>query len=135
MSDDAPGAAEPTAETPYREVWTTDEFREVVFENERPVIVDFWAAWCQPCIRMAPVFAELAAQHPEVQFVKVDSDRASAVSRAAGVRGLPTFGFYWQGEVRDVMVGAQTRAQLEKRVKWIKDIAAGKGFFARLLGR
>lgn len=117
------------------EAWTIEDFEEKVLRAERPVVVDFWAAWCSPCMAMAPVFEKLAAAHPDVAFVKVDTDRAPDIARLAGIRSLPTFGLFWQGQVRDILIGARTPAQLEKRIRWLTDIAAGKGLIARLLGR
>lgn len=117
------------------EVWTKDEFVETVLEAEVPVVVDFWAAWCQPCLRLAPIFEALAADHPDVRFAKVDTDRAQAVARAVGIKSMPTIGFYLNGRLEDVFVGVRTRKQLEKRIVALKDKAAGKGFFQRLLGR
>ncbi len=130
-----------TADTPeappagITEVWTKDEFLETVLEAEMPVVVDFWAAWCGPCGRLAPIFAALAEAHPEVRFVKVDTDRARAIAEAVGIKSLPTIGFYLNGRLEDVFVGVRTRKQLEKRIVSLQDKAAGKGFFQRLLGR
>lgn len=132
MTDAQPPAAEGG---PILEAWTREEFVELVFEAEVPVVVDFWAAWCQPCIAMAPVFAALAEAHPEVRFVKVDTDRAPDIARAVGIKSMPTFGFYWRGELQDVFVGARTRKQLEQRIEALAAKAAGKGLLARLFGR
>jgi thioredoxin 1 len=118
-----------------KEAWTVEDFELMVLAAERPVVVDFWAAWCGPCIAMAPVFVRLAEQHPDVDFVKVDTDRAPDIARLAGIRSLPTFGLFWQGQVRDILIGGRTPAQLDKRIRWLTDIAAGKGLIARLLGR
>ena len=134
--DASPDAeAQPDVEDPITEVFTPEDFRAAVFESDKPVIVDFWAAWCQPCMRMAPLFAELAERYPAVRFVKVETDRAPEIARLMRIKGLPTFALVWQGEVRDVVVGAQTRKQLVKHVERLVARAEGKGFFQRLLGR
>ena len=130
-----PSPESPPSASPIIELWTKDEFVETVFESEVPVVVDFWAAWCQPCARLAPIFAALAEAHPEVRFVKVDTDRARPIAQAVGIKSLPTIGFYYKGRLDDVFVGMRTRKQLEKRIVALKDKAAGKGFFQRLLGR
>ncbi|MCA9540022.1 MAG: thioredoxin family protein [Myxococcales bacterium] len=124
-----------SAASPIIEVWTKDEFVENVLEAESPVVVDFWAAWCQPCVHLAPIFIALAEAHPEVRFVKVDADRARPIAEAVGIKSLPTIGFYFNGRLEDVFIGARSRPQLEKRIVALKDKAAGKGFFQRLLGR
>lgn len=116
------------------EAWSPQEFRELVFEADQPVIVDFWASWCQPCIRMAPVFEAMAEKYPAVRFVKVDTDRASEIARLMKVKGLPTFALIWKGDVRDVFVGAQTPKQLEKHITRLIAISEGKGLLKRLFG-
>merc|ERR1712227_576174 len=58
------------------------------------VVVDFTASWCGPCQRIAPVFAKLAEEMPDVVFVKVDVDENEETASACGIQAMPTFQFY-----------------------------------------
>lgn len=112
------------------------DFDETVMGSDQPVVVDFYADWCGPCKAMAPMFERLADRYEgEVRFVKVDTERAPEIAQALGIRGLPTMALVAGGQIRDVIVGAKPEAYLEKRIQWLQDVAAGKGFIARLLGR
>ncbi len=64
------------------------------------VVVDFYATWCGPCVRAAPVFAQLSIdmEGKPVEFWKVDVDKATAVSRREGISCMPTFKFYRVGD-------------------------------------
>ena len=81
------------------------DFEKVVFESEKPVIVDFFATWCGPCKMLAPVISELAEEHPEILFVKVDVDEAPALASAFGVVSIPTVVAVKGGEVKATHVG------------------------------
>merc|ERR1719265_1622258 len=61
------------------------------------VVVDFTASWCGPCQRIAPVFAKLADEMPDVKFVKVDVDENEETAAACGIQAMPTFQFYKGG--------------------------------------
>ena len=66
-------------------------FERHVAQSELPVLVDFWAPWCQPCLRMAPYFAAAAAQlEPEFRLAKVDTDAQNALGVRYEIRSIPT---------------------------------------------
>ncbi|KAH6801759.1 thioredoxin 2 [Perilla frutescens var. frutescens] len=79
------------------------------------MVVDFTATWCGPCKFMAPIFEEMAAKYTDVEFVKIDVDQLSDVSREFGVQAMPTFLLLKQGKEVDRVVGAK-KDELEKKI-------------------
>jgi len=81
------------------------------------MIVDFTAVWCGPCQRIAPFFAELAAEYSGALFVKVDVDELEEVMQGAEVMAMPTFQVYKKGEKVDTLTGANNDklAQMVKK--------------------
>ena len=88
-----------------------------IASTELPVLADFWAAWCGPCKGMAPTFAAVARQMPEVRFVKVDSDAAPAASARYNIRSIPTLILFKGGTELARLSGAVPAAQL---TAWIR---------------
>jgi thioredoxin 1 len=91
---------------------TDDSFHAEVLESERPVIVDFWAAWCGPCRVMSPILEELAAERPDLRVVKVDTDRNQRVAAEYGVLSMPTFMVFRDGAPVGQIVGARPKQRL-----------------------
>ncbi len=88
-------------------------FDRTVLGAEVPVLVDFYADWCNPCRMMAPLIDEIAREKAgELLVVKLDTDQAPAISRRYGVRGIPFFGRFEQGMMVKTAVGAVGREGL-----------------------
>jgi thioredoxin 1 len=96
---------------------TDATFAAEVLANDVPVLVDFWAEWCPPCHRLAPVLDELAAEYAgRARIVKVDADTNPETVRAYGILAMPTLSLFHGGELWSQVVGAQPRAKLRAQI-------------------
>ncbi|MFY0482734.1 thioredoxin [Flavobacterium sp. PLA-1-15] len=85
---------------------TDATFDEVVLKSEKPVVVDFWAAWCGPCRMVGPVIDEIATEYEGKATVgKVDVDANQEFAAKYGVRNIPTVLVFQNGEVVGRQVG------------------------------
>ena len=93
---------------------TDATFEQEVLQNERPVVVDFWAAWCGPCKMVAPEMEKIAAKYAgSVDVVKVDVDANPGLSRAFNIMSIPTIAFFQPGKQPMGVVGFRPAEQLE----------------------
>jgi thioredoxin 1 len=94
---------------------TQDNFQGTVLENEKPVLVDFWAEWCGPCHMIAPVVEQIAKERDGSLVVgKLDVDSNSAIAQRYNVQGIPFIGLFENGQLTRHAVGAMPKAQLER---------------------
>jgi thioredoxin 1 len=92
---------------------TESTFNEAIMTSPVPVVVEFWAEWCPPCRTMAPVLDSIAADFEDrLQVVKVNSDEHPELARRYEVMGVPTILAFSEGQLRQRMVGARSRARL-----------------------
>lgn len=96
---------------------TDETFEEVVLNAERPIIVDFWAAWCGPCRMVSPELEKIADKYAgSIDVVKMDVDANPGVSQALQIMSLPTIAFFRPGQQPMAVVGAMPGEQIEARL-------------------
>ena len=96
---------------------TDQNFETTVLTASRPVLVDFWAAWCAPCKMLKPVVEELAAEYGErVSIVELDVDANPKVASQFSVLSIPTLILFRNGKPAQRIVGYQPRASLKQKI-------------------
>ena len=95
--------------------FTDGNFQSEVLEAEVPVVVDFWAEWCQPCRMLAPTIDDLANRYDgRAKIGKVDTDANREVAFKYGISAIPTVIIFKDGEVQKKFVGLTSKDQLSR---------------------
>jgi thioredoxin 1 len=97
---------------------TDSDFEQSVLKSDKPVVVDFWAAWCGPCRMIAPYVEELAKEYGDKATVaKLDTDANPMTPSRYGIMGIPTLIFFKDGKEVDRMVGVPRQPKEALRTK------------------
>ena len=101
-------------------------FEKEVLQSDRPVLVDFWAAWCAPCRMIAPTVAQVAEKYAETaRVVKLNVDENPNVPQKYGIKGIPTLIIFKNGKEEERVVGATTKEAIARMID--KQVNAGSG--------
>ena len=96
---------------------TDVEFESQVLKADKPVLVDFWASWCGPCLAIAPVVEELAGEYDgKVVVAKMDVDKSPSTPGKYGIRAIPTLIVFKDGLVVEQITGAVGKAVIESAI-------------------
>lgn len=95
----------------------TDQTALEAIESGNPVVIDFWATWCGPCIKLGPIVEELAEKYAgQVTIGKLNIDDNDEVASTFRVRNIPTVLFFKDGEIKERSVGLVKLADLENKI-------------------
>jgi thioredoxin 1 len=100
---------------------TKDNIKETIEKNEL-VILDFWATWCGPCKRFAPIFETSALKHPGVVFGKIDTDAEQELAASFDIKSIPSIAVIKQGDVIFFQPGALPEDVFEQVVEKAKEV-------------
>ncbi len=98
------------------EVKTVEELDLAISANEK-VIVDIWASWCAPCKMMLPIVTSIVEDDTSITLVKINLDESSDVAKKFGVRNIPFFKFYKNGNESASLVGSVTKTDFVTKME------------------
>ncbi|MCD6540196.1 MAG: thioredoxin [Candidatus Omnitrophica bacterium] len=97
---------------------TEANFQKEVLKTDMPVLVDFWAPWCRPCLMTAPVVEKIAEEYEgRIKVCKLNVEEATSIASNYGVMSIPTIMIFKDGKIVNKTVGALSKENLEEFIK------------------
>lgn len=90
-------------------VITKENFESEVLKSDKPVLVDFWAAWCGPCKMLSPVIDEIAEERSDIKVGKINVDEQPELASQFAVMSIPTLIVFKNGEIANKSIGVQPK--------------------------
>lgn len=91
---------------------TNENFKAEVLGSDKPVLLDFWASWCPPCMMQSPIVDEIAEERSDIKVGKVNTDEQPELGGAFEVENIPTLVIIEKGEIKARLVGLHTKEQI-----------------------
>ncbi|MBQ3257007.1 MAG: thioredoxin [Oscillospiraceae bacterium] len=89
-----------------------NNYRELVLQSDKPVLLDFWASWCGPCRMISPIIDKIAREHPEIVVGKINVDEQPELAREYGAMSIPLLVVVKDGKVTNRAVGAMPEQRI-----------------------
>ena len=98
--------------------FTDQNFEKEVLRSKVPVLVDFWASWCMPCLKIAPLVEELSNEFDgKIKFGKMNVENDQKVAQQYGIRSIPTLLIFKDGKIASQLIGVQPKRNLVEKIK------------------
>jgi thioredoxin 1 len=91
---------------------TKENFQEEVLNSDKPVLLDFWAAWCGPCRMVGPALEEIAEERPDIKVGKINVDEQPELAAQFQIMSIPALMVVKDGQVVNSSVGARPKKQI-----------------------
>lgn len=96
---------------------TEKNFEAEVLKSDKPVLIDFWATWCGPCMMLGPVLAEIAEERTDIKIAKINVDEESNLAKEFGVVSIPMLVLMKDGKQQKYTVGYQPKEEILKFIE------------------